>query len=188
MAKRERVKEATPFYDRGTTAFLDQMRDGMQIDKNGLDDGWINQVDNYRQISEKLAFEISMRDEAKDLLKDLEAEVDGRIRADIEAELNAKNAEKVKKPTETAIKNMVRDDPDWKTANERLRELTRNVNAIQAMRDSYTMRKSALDNLVSLHISGYFGEPKDRKTRERDHESTKKALNDERRKRRKEED
>ena len=192
MVKRQKLEEDDGrFLDKATSAFLDKMREDFAIDRHGLDESWISQVDNYRELSEKLAFEISVRDEAKDALRDLEAEIDGEIRADIEAEQEAAagNKEvKYKKPTETAIKNMVRDRTEWKAMNTRLRAYTRNVNLIQAMRESYTMRRYALDNMVSLHISGYFGEPKDRKTREHDHEVSKKALNDERKKRRNKED
>lgn len=173
MAKRERERPDLI----STSKFLAYAKDKLVIDKNDLDTMWVEQPQVYHQIAERLALEISRRDEAKNELKDLEATIDTELREDAEAEFQ-KNG--TKKPTETAFKNMIRKDERWTSANEAQQELEKNVNMLQAIQTAYLQRRYALENLVTLHVSGYSMDASSRPSRDARHADNRKALHRER--------
>lgn len=160
-----------------TSKFRNYVRDKLAIDKTELDSMWINQPQVYHEIAERIALEISRRDEAKNELRDIAAVIDAEIREDAEAELN-KNG--TKKPTETAIANMVRQDKRWTKANDLLAELETNVNLLTADKEAFMQRRYALENLTTLHVSGYGMDSSSRPARERRHEDNRKGLHRER--------
>jgi hypothetical protein len=168
-----------------TSKFLDYARDKLMIDRSDLDTAWVEQPQVYNEIAERLAMEISRRDEAKNELKDLEARIDGELREDAEADLE-KNG--VKKPTETAFKNMVREDKRWKKANIAQLELDKNVALLQARKEAYMQRRYALENLVTLHVSGYGMSASSRPARDQRHADNRKGLHRERVRRQEEEE
>jgi hypothetical protein len=160
-----------------TSKFLDYARDKLMIDRSDLDTAWVEQPQVYNEIAERLAMEISRRDEAKNELKDL--------REDAEADLE-KNG--VKKPTETAFKNMVREDKRWKKANIAQLDLDKNVALLQARKEAYMQRRYALENLVTLHVSGYGMSASSRPARDQRHADNRKGLHRERVRRQEEEE
>lgn len=160
-----------------TKKFLAYAKEKLVIDKDDLDLMWVQQPQVYHEIAERLALEISRRDEAKNELKDLEAQIDGELREDAEADFQ-KNG--TKKPTETAIKNMMREDKRWKTANAAQLELDKNVALLQAHQGAYMQRRYALENLVTLHVSGYSMDASSRPSREARHMDNRKAIHRER--------
>lgn len=160
--------------------FYTRHREMLTIDKNGLDDEWISQPGIVQAIGERLALEISRRDEAKDELADVMSEVDGEVRL--------AHAEDEKKPTETAIKNEVAQDKFVKKAKATLRTLELNVGRLGALKDSFHQRRYALQDLVSLYLGGYYTSNSGaaKSARENTHESSRKSMQDERVKKRKE--
>jgi hypothetical protein len=161
-------------------AFLQQMSDGMQIDKHALDEALILQVHNFHQVSERLAIEISLRDAAKDELKVVEAEVDEVVRADA--------AESEKKITETAIKNAVAAHRDVIKAQKEFARLAKSVGLLQALKESYLQRSYALKELVTLYMANYFGEGSvenagARRIKDEGAQGHRKAINEERQRR-----
>lgn len=174
MAKRAKLEDDGD--DDSIEEFYVAHRERLQIDKHALDDMWLQQPGIIQEIGERLALEISRRDEAKDELADTMAEIDGEVR-----ELHADDD---KKPTETAIKNEVAQDSKVQKAKRRLRALELNVSRLQMLRESFTQRRYALQDLVTLYVAGYYtsnsGAAKG--AREATHEGTRKALNVERKK------
>lgn len=155
MVKREKIKRNEEERD-DTSAFLDKYKEMLQIDRHALDDEWVSQPQHYQAIGERLAMEISYRDQAKDALKDIEAEVDAEIREEDEARLaSADKEDKAKRMTETAIKNAVRTDERLADAKRNLIRMDRNATLLQNLQGSWHQRRYALDNLVTLHVSGY---------------------------------
>jgi hypothetical protein len=147
------------------------MKGAIQIDKHDLDNEWVAQPGLYLEIADRLALEISLRDEASSTIKDLAAELD--------AEVRESHADDEKKPTETAIKMEIVGHKRMQRAKEGLLELEKNVGLLSARRDAFQMRKSALQDLTSLHLGGYYqsnsGAAKN--AREATHDSSRKAMN-----------
>lgn len=128
--------------------FYGEYRGLLLIDKNAMDDMWLDQPRIVQEIGERVALESSRRDEAKDQLADISATVDSEVR---EA-----HAEDEKKPTETAIKNEVKQDSRVTRAQRRLRVFELNVARLQALSTSFHQRRYALQDLTTLWIGGYF--------------------------------
>jgi hypothetical protein len=161
-------------------AFYNEYRGKLAIDKHAMDDMWLEQPQIYQEIGERLALEISRRDEAKDDLADVTAELDTEVR-----ELHAADD---KKPTETALKNEIKQDKTYKAALARQRALELNVSRLTALKDSFHQRRYALQDLTTLWTGGYFtsnsGAAKD--ARDRKGQSGREAMQAERRKRERE--
>jgi hypothetical protein len=172
-AKLDDDDEDSPSID----AFYNAYREKLLIDKNAMDDMWLEQPSIYQEIGERLALEISLRDQAKDDLADIAAELDTAVR-----ELHADDD---KKPTETALKNEIKQDKTYKSALARQRALELNVSRLQMLRDSFHQRRYALQDLTTLWTGGYFtsnsGAAKD--ARERKHMSIREAQQAERKRR-----
>ncbi len=162
--------------------FYNEYRVLLLIDKNAMDDMWLDQPRIVQEIGERVALETSRRDEAQDQLADVSATVDGEIR---EA-----HAEDEKKPTETAIKNEVKQDSRVQRAQRRLRVFELNVSRLQALSTSFHQRRYALQDLTTLWIGGYFtsnsGAARD--ARDRKGAGGREAMQAERKRREKEQD
>lgn len=183
MAKRERVVED----GNDIESFLDRMKTALLIDKHGLDMEWVSQPGLFLEIADRLALEISVRDEAKDMLKDIEAEIDAEVRLAYSDDEEEDPKKKKKKPTETAIKNEVAADKHVIKAKSVLRTHERNVGFLAARKEAFNMRRYALQDLTSLHLGGYYQSNSGaaRGAREATHDSSRKAMQDVRAKQRK---
>lgn len=166
MAKREKIEKEERD---DTPAFIAKYRDAIAIDRHALDDEWVGQPQTYQLIGERLAMELSYRDEAKDAMKDLEAEIDAEIRSEDEERIeNAGEDKKVKRMTETAIKNAIRTDERLSRAKQNVARMDRNVQLLQNLQGSWHQRRYALDNLVTLHVSGYAMRTSSKSDKDRD--------------------
>lgn len=167
--------------DESIDEFYDEYRGKLLIDKNAMDDMWLDQPRIVQEIGERLALEISRRDEAKDDLADVTATLDAEVR-----ELHADDE---KKPTETALKNEIKQDKTYKAALARQRALELNVSRLQTLSTSFHQRRYALQDLTTLWVSGYFtsnsGAVKD--ARDRKGSSGREAMQAERKRREREE-
>lgn len=168
MAKREKISREQTLQE-----FHDELRAGIMIDKDDLDHMWIEQPQLYQKLGERLAIEISKRDEAKEALKDLEAELDGAIREEDAERIDRDGG---KKMTETAIKNQVREDKEFKRMSARLAEMNLDVAKLGVLKESYQMRRYALQDLTSLHISGYSMATGSKPARERSAEQARRDM------------
>jgi hypothetical protein len=145
MAKREKLAEDD---DLSIEEFYDEYRPKLQIDKNAMDDMWLEQPAVVQEIGERVAMEISRRDEAKDDLADVLAELDALVRES--------HSDDEKKPTETAIKNEIKQDSKAKRAQKRLRAFELNVSRLQNLMESFKQRRYALQDLTTLWAAGYY--------------------------------
>lgn len=149
MGKRVPIVELeAPATSKDMQAFFDRMSEAKLIDRNALDDMWVQQPQHYSDIADRLALEISLRDEAKDDMNGLMATVDAEVR---EAHLDDE-----KKPTETQIKNEVADDSRVKAAKIKLRGFERTIGRLQALKETFSMRRYALQDLTQLYLGSYY--------------------------------
>lgn len=179
MATKREKKEPT------VEEFMDELRENIMIDKDDLDTMWIQQPQLFQRLGERLALEISIRDEAKEELKDIEAALDAAIREEDNERVEQDGG---KKMTETAIKNKVREAKTFKTATERLARLATGVALLGATKETYQMRRYALQDLVSLHISGYSMSTASKPAKDARHMTARKDINAERKRRQDEEE
>lgn len=176
MVKRAKIQQDDD--DESIDSFYDEYRGKLVIDKHAMDDMWLEQPAIVQEIGERVALEISRRDEAKDALADVSAVVDGEVR-----ELHADDD---KKPTETAIKNEVKQDSRVQKAQRRLRTLELNVAKLGTLANSFHVRRYALQSLTDLWSAGYYtsNSGASKAAREATHGTTRKAMQAERTRRR----
>lgn len=118
------------------------------INEDELDLEWKRQPElllKYATAKADAQWEVDQAKEALDLLV-AEKDLDIRENSD-------------KKPTESAIKNMVELDEEVQEANQKLIKCKHNFALLTAAVDAFNCRRSALENLVKLHSVGYFAEP-----------------------------
>ena len=127
-----------------------ELEAGLLIDEHALDEAWVNQADLYHRVSKRLTTLVSLRDEAKSAVADLEAELSIMIRENMR--------KKEEKYAEGEISSRIRNTPKMKEANARLLKLNRMVGKYTALEKDYSQRSFALNKLVELYTSGYFGE------------------------------
>ena len=123
------------------------------IDKNCLDEEWINQPKRFFNMSLQLE---DARDElrtAKAELKLVEAEVGLDIRA---------NPEKydLTKLTENLILSAVINSAQYQDAQTDINNLEYKIGVLKAAVTSLDQRKTGLENLVYLHGQKYFATPR----------------------------
>lgn len=128
----------------------DELQRGLIIDENKLEEACRDQPDKFWHVAKALALAVSRRDAAQDALKDEEADTDIEYRATA-----AKAGEKT---TEAEIKNAVRQSKSVRALREQLAEFDRQVNLLEALKESWSQRSYALKELVQLHISSYYGD------------------------------
>jgi hypothetical protein len=128
------------------------IKDDLYIDKFSLDTACLQQAMLYSKYSMELAEVAFTRDTMKEQLEILKAEVDGEIRSSPE-EYGLPS-----KPTETAIKNMVTCDSRVVDFTSLFLAKSKEYNILMGVRIALEHKKSALELLVKLHVSGYYAE------------------------------
>jgi hypothetical protein len=147
---------------RDEKSILERLEPYLQIDENALDEALIRQPDYYYQISKALALQISRRDAAKQLVEEAEANADIEIRR--------RGAKEDKKFTEGDIKSQKVLNIDVQNAERELLELNRSVGLLTALKESFQQRGYALNKLVDLYVSGYFGDATPKQTKSSQYE------------------
>lgn len=124
----------------------------INIDKNILDDEWINQPKLYLHWAEQF-------EDAKNTLREVETEL-GLTKAEIELDIrqNPDNYE-LSKVTEGAISATLVLQPSYKQAQEVVLTTKHRVGILQQVIIALDHRKKALENLVSLYGREYFAVP-----------------------------
>ena len=127
-------------------------KEDIKIDKNNLADEWIEHPSLYLYYSELWAEAIYIRDQLKSKLEYVYAKSDSYIR---------KNWKKYyeKHPTEGAIKNWIIQSEKYRKVESELLEAQKNVNLLASIKSAFEHRKAALQNYVSLQISGFHSDP-----------------------------
>jgi hypothetical protein len=125
----------------------------IKIDQDNLTDEWIKQPSLYLYYAEAHADAVLAKEKASDTIDLVYAQLDSVIRKDWEKHFD-------KYPTETAIKNWILMQEKHKIALEKYHKISHTVNVLAAAKTAFDHRRKALENLVSLLITGFHSEPK----------------------------
>jgi hypothetical protein len=125
-------------------------KDDLKINKNKLDIEWIKQPQLYMQYAEQLAEADRKKQQAKEKLEVQKALTDKEIR---------ENA--LSKMTEVMVQAGITLDSEYIKVLENYREKCYEYNIVSAAVKAFEQRKSALENLVKLYLSGYFSDCKE---------------------------
>jgi hypothetical protein len=127
---------------------LEQLADGLEINKHELDEAWVLQPDVFWRVADGLARAISARDAYKLELAEIIANLDAQLRGEAE-----RAGAKI---TETAIARELDLAPKVIDARAQHQRLCHAADRWQALKESYQQRSYALKDLTSLHIANYY--------------------------------
>lgn len=127
-----------------------QLRDGLKIDRDVLDEEVISQPNEYFHASEGHVLAAARRDRKK---HDLEVEV-----AKLDKDVRDFMAVSGERATEASVKAQINREPDFHRAHTAYLEACLEADRWEAMRNAYRQRADMLRSLVQLHQTGYFGE------------------------------
>jgi len=125
----------------------------LQIDRDRLDDEWVAQAPMRRDYGRKVAEVRKLHAEAKNTLAVVEAEL-YLVVSKCPEEFG------LAKSTENSIKAAVQSHVKRQEAFIVMLEAKHDLDIWEATATAVDDRKKALPDLVSLFLSGYFGEPK----------------------------
>jgi hypothetical protein len=131
-----------------TKSLLDDLRDGLRIDKNDLDNALMDQPDAYWRVSEAYVMACSRRDEMKYDIEQASAELDKQFRREAE-----KSDEKL---TEKSLTAQIETSPKIITLRKEYAQMRLKADLLSAMKESYADRSKALRELSQLYSSNYF--------------------------------
>jgi len=125
----------------------------LEIDKYALDAECVDQPRKFMKWSENLADAMAELDRADQRLDVTKAGVEQDVRKDPDKYF-------IEKVTEAAIKVAVTLDQTTKDAHEDWVQAKHKVGILMAARGAMEQRRSMLENLVKLFLSGYWADPK----------------------------
>jgi hypothetical protein len=127
-------------------------KDDVSIDRHSLDLEWLKQAQLFNKYSEACANAIYERDKAKERMDLTKAQVEFDIRNDFDSYgLESK-------PTEGAIASLSIQDVRNIEARESLLLAQRDLNIITGTKVAMEHKKTALEVLSKLYLSGYWAE------------------------------
>jgi hypothetical protein len=124
----------------------------LEIDKNILDEEWVNQPDLFFRYATKKAQAERKMDEAKNEMKVVEAELQAAVRA------NPKKYD-LEKITDKSVESTVLLEDDYQEAVEVYNNAKYEYGILDAACRALDQRKKALESLVHLHGQDYFSTP-----------------------------
>jgi len=124
-------------------------REDIKIERDRLDDEWLEQAGLYHDYGEALA------DAKKDMAKAHE-----RIKI-CRADLIVEAKKKLDSPTVQEVEAYYRRHPDHKQAKDDFIDTEHEVNVLTSAVISFTQRKTALENLVMLWKGSYYATPRE---------------------------
>jgi transposase len=125
----------------------------LEIDKYALDAECMDQPRKFMEWSENLADAMAELDRADQKLDVKKAQVEQDIRKDPDKYY-------VDKVTDASVKAAVTVDGQVKEAHEAWVQAKHQVGILMAARGAMEQRRSMLENLVKLFLSGYWADPK----------------------------
>ncbi len=125
----------------------------LEIDKYALDAECMDQPRRFIHWAELLAEATAMKDRSDQALEVTKAQVEQEVRINPEAF-------GIDKVTEAAIKSHTTTHPKVIKAYEEWVQAKYQVNILFAAKEALEQRKSMLENLVKLFLSGYWSDPK----------------------------
>jgi hypothetical protein len=129
---------------------LQDLQEGLRIDRDRLDEENISQPNGYFHASEGYAFAVSRRDKKKHDLEVTIAELDKEIRDSC-----AVNGDKI---TEAGVEKEIKREQKYHRAVQEHLNAALIANRWEALKEAYKQRSYVFGNLATLHASGYFGE------------------------------
>ena len=135
---------------------LNYMQD-LKIDQYNLDLEWVNQAHLMMKYSEASAQAVFDRDKLKQARDLIEAKLD-RIARSSPAPAELPTSAKTGEATAPAILNWIHNQPEYIEAQQKRIEAEYRVNLYQQAIFAFQARKSALENLVKLHLGKYYSE------------------------------
>lgn len=128
-------------------------KEDLEIDKYSLDSECVGQPQKFMAWSEKMAEATAERDRADQNLEVVKAQVEQAVRKD-------PDAFGLDKVTEGSIKSAVTIHPEVQEANERWIQAKYNASILMSAKDAMEQRRSMLEILIKLFLSGYWADPK----------------------------
>lgn len=125
---------------------LEMLREQLQIDRDDLDTGLVEQPDLYYHVAEAFVLAVAKRDEAKLDLEQATADLDKQFR---EAAAEADPPEKL---TEAAITRKLASAPRIQTLERGLLRLRVEADKWQALKESFQQRSFMLRELVAIFV------------------------------------
>ncbi|MCP4373932.1 MAG: hypothetical protein GY797_38385 [Deltaproteobacteria bacterium] len=128
----------------------------IEIDENDLEGEWLTHPSLYMHYARELASAIARRDDAKLKLDWIAANIDLDVRKHWQSKYD------LEKLTEGAIKNTIMINKKYMKAYRRYNKCVKVVNSMTGVKTAFEHKKHALSNLVSLQISGFHAEPRNK--------------------------
>lgn len=151
----------------------------IKIDESNLEMEWLEQPAYYLYYAEAHSDALYERDLAKSKVDYKYAMLYTDVKQNWEKHFDSK-------PTEPAIKEFILSNSEFREEERKYLEACRTANTLAAAKTAFDHRKRALENLVSLKISGFYAEPRNKqrrikssKDKEKVHKSQKEELNTE---------
>jgi len=126
----------------------------LKIDEHSLEKEWLRQPSRFMEWAERAADADREVKKAEELVKTIRSEIIMKAARGEYSDLSAK-------PTGQQIEAYYRTDPDYMGAKEALIDAENTRDLLMNATSAFRMRKDALENLVRLHLAGYFGSPRD---------------------------
>lgn len=123
--------------------------EALKIDKYSLDNEWLKLPMLYYEWSTIYSQAVLERDKEKQRLELVKTEIESRIRKE-------PSRYGIKKGTEGEINSCVISSEEYQKALERYQNSVYNLNIISGALEALGAKKSALENVTKLFLSGYY--------------------------------
>lgn len=130
-----------------------EYEEDLKIDKFSLDAECIDQPRKFMKWASLLADAMKERDETKQSLNLIRTEISLKARSN-------PSMFGIDKVTEASIQAAVDSDGNVTKTSDRLIQTQYNVNVLGAAKEAMEQRRSMLENLIKLFLSGYWAEPR----------------------------
>lgn len=127
-------------------------KEDVKIDPNNLEKEWLEQPSLYVYYAEAHADALHQRDLAKSRMDYTYSKLYSKVKKDWDKHFDSK-------PTESALKEYILKNATFKKAEKVLINAARDANILAGAKTAMDHRKRALENLVSLRISGFHSDP-----------------------------
>jgi len=129
----------------------------IEVDENDLEGEWITHPSVFMHYTKLLADAIARRDDAKLKMEWIAANIDLDVRKHWQSKYDFAS-----KPAEGAIKNTILTNRKYLKAYRKFNKCVKVVNSLTGVKTAFEHKKHALGNLVSLQISGFHSEPRNK--------------------------
>lgn len=129
-------------------------KNDLQINSGDLQSEWIEQPSRYMYYAEAYADAVLEKDKAKNNLDIMYARLEMKLRSG-EWE---KHFEKY--PSEGVVNSYVIQREEYQKCLEKYHKACHDVNLMQSAKTAFDHRRKALENLVTMMVTGFHSEPK----------------------------